>query len=64
MRPKREGRFKGSRALAAGNEAGTTDRLRVSSGTFEYEKGSSIIAARRLALLVILLLKAVTNYYE
>jgi len=41
VRPKQEGRFKGSRAMAVGNEAGTTDRLRVGSLTFGYENGSS-----------------------
>ena len=41
MRPKREGRSKGSRALAIDDEAGRTDRSKVSSCTFEYEKGSS-----------------------
>jgi hypothetical protein len=40
VRPKREGRSKGSRALAIDVEAGRTDRLRVGSLTFEYEKGS------------------------
>ena len=31
--------------MAVGSEAGTTDRLRVSSGTFEYEKGSRSLEA-------------------
>ena len=43
MRPKREGRSKGSRAMAIDDEAGRTDRLRVGSLTFEYENGSRII---------------------
>jgi hypothetical protein len=41
VRPKREGRSKGSRAMAIDDEAGRTDRLRVGSLTFEYENGSS-----------------------
>jgi hypothetical protein len=40
VRPKREGRSKGSRAMAIDDEAGRTDRLRVGSLTFEYENGS------------------------
>jgi hypothetical protein len=40
VRPKREGRCKGSRAMATDDEAGRTDHLRVSSLTFEYENGS------------------------
>ncbi len=46
MRPKREGRSKGSRAMATRSEAGTTDRLEVSCTPLSMRKVAAIIAGQ------------------
>ena len=47
MRPKREGRSKGSRAMATRSEAGTTDRLEVSCTPLSMRKVADVATTLR-----------------